>query len=79
MSENTWLRRQAILSQEVKFETQVSERAKGLEERQSPLALEVCADQEDLDGAERHQERLALVDAIHAFHASGNDSDFVGP
>src|SRR5215813_1123905 len=43
------LRRQVIFSHQMKFNPQVSERTKGLEKHQPPLALEVTPDEKDLD------------------------------
>src|SRR5215831_5166404 len=71
------LRRQTIFSHQVKFEPQVSECTKGLEEHQTPLALEVTPDEEDLD-------RTCMWNTWHwsapfmHIHARGNDSNLIG-
>src|SRR5215813_999787 len=71
------LRRQAIFSHQVKFKPQLSERAKGLEEHQPPLALEVSADEEDLDRISVRRARHWSMPFPH-IHARGNDRNLVG-
>src|SRR3981189_2960402 len=76
VDEHARLRREAIFSHQMKFELEVSERAKGLEEHEPALALKVPPDEEDPD-------RIGVRHAWHwstpfmHIHARGNDRDLV--
>src|ERR1700749_4725706 len=77
IDKNIWFRRQASLRHQVKFEPQVSERAKGFEKHEPPFALKVASDEKDLDGiGVRHAWRWSSP-IIH-IHARRNDGNLIG-
>jgi hypothetical protein len=75
VDENTWFRWQAFLSHQVKFEPQVSERAKGLEEYQPPFRSR--SNEEDLDGTGMRNAWHWSTPFIH-IHTRGNNSNLTG-
>src|SRR5262245_21272384 len=77
IDENIWFRRQAALGHQVKLEPQISKRAKGLEEHQPALSLEVTADEEDLDRIGVRNAWRWPTPFLHV-HTGGNNCDLVG-